>query len=365
MTSLKICFFIPFFPFTKGGAEYQSKLIALELLNLGHDVFFISQGLKNGQLIYEDGFKIYGVEVISNVEEKVTLYKDFSKTFKKIILVENPDIVYQRILNTFSYRISTITNKLDIPYVLHIADNYSIEFKGVKGIVKKQLFKNVVKNNVAIITQTNYQYSIIKELAQNNLIIKVPNMHPKILKEVITKQKNEILWIGNARPVKQLELYLELAKSYEGSNYLFKVIGNLPKTVYGQQLQKIIKESTNVKYFGEQENTFINKELSSVGLLINTSVSEGFSNTFIQAWMSGTPVLSLNSDPDGIIEQFDLGVNCNGDTSKLFIEMKTILDSEMYQETCINALKVSNELFSLQKNVKLIENLFKDITGAN
>jgi len=365
MISLKICFFIPFFPFTKGGAEYQSKLIALELLNLGHDVFFISQGLKNNQVIYEDGFKIYGIDVISSLKEKVTLYKDFSKSFKKIILEENPDIVYQRILNTFSYRISTIANKLNIPYVLHIADNYSIEFKGVKGFVKKQLFKNIIKNDVVIITQTYYQHLIIKDLAQNNLIIKVPNMHPKMLKEVITKRRNEILWIGNARPVKQLELYLELAKRYESSNYLFKVIGNLPNTEYGQQLRKIIDNSINVKFFGEQENTFINKELSSVGLLVNTSVSEGFSNTFIQAWMSGTPVLSLNSDPDGIIEQFNLGINCNGDTSKLFIEMKTILDSEIYQQICKNALKVSNELFSLQKNVKLIENLFKDITGAN
>lgn len=361
MRNLKICFFIPFFPFVKGGAEYQSKLIAVSLLELGYEVFFISQGLKSGEILYQDGFKIYGVEVQPTIREKLTLYKNFSERFEEIINIENPDIVYQRILNTFSYRISKISMRSKIPFILHVADNYSVEFTGSKGFLKKQLFIAILKTNTAIICQTKYQYSKVENLVDNNLLIIVPNMHPVIMTEVKEKVMSEILWIGNARPVKQLELFLELANIYKDSDYLFKIIGNLPKSNYGNQLKELIDDCSNVKYYGEQENSFINKELSKTALLVNTSVSEGFSNTFIQAWMSGTPVLSLNSDPDGVIEQYNLGVNCMGIKSRLFSELENILNSSNYLDTCKNCLSTSNKLFSLKNNVESIETIFNDI----
>jgi len=365
MKSLKIGFFIPFFPLVKGGAEYQSKIIATELRRLGHNVFFISEGFQQNEVIYKDDFKIYGITVSSSYQEKISLYKGFSKLFEEIIVKERPDILYQRILNTFSFRISKVTESLSIPFVLHIADNYSIEFTGFKGIFKKVLFKEIVKNNSALICQTDYQLMKISDFICDNSVIKVPNMHPIIMTEIKRKRIKEILWIGNARPVKQLELFINLAQKFKKTDYLFKVIGNLPKTDYGKELQKRINRSDNVKYYGEKENGFINNELSEVGLLVNTSVSEGFSNTFIQAWMNGTPVLSLNSDPDGVMEQHKIGINCSGDISRLSTELEWLLYSDDYLEICENALRVSNELFSLKSNVKAIENLFIDIVNAH
>jgi glycosyltransferase involved in cell wall biosynthesis len=51
--------------------------------------------------------------------------------------------------------------------------------------------------------------------------------------------------------------------------------------------------------------------------VVNTSAFEGFPNTFMEGWSSGAAALSLNVDPDGVIERHDLGFAANGDMAAL------------------------------------------------
>lgn len=352
MEKYKICIFVPFYPLIKGGAEYQSKIIATELQKLGHEIIYISSGHEEADCKVMDGFKVHMLPVKASITTQATLYRAFMKKVCNIIAEEKPTVVYQRILNTFTYRLSGFAKKSKIPFVLHIADNYSVEFSDGKiDFLKKRIFKKVLYNRPTIICQTNYQKSKIEEHGYSPFAV-MPNMHPKIISGLPeNKEKRTIVWVGNARPVKQLEVYVNLANIMKDTDYRFHIIGKLPEGDYGHQLQKGIDQATNITYHGSQNNDFVNDFFMKSAILVNTSVSEGFSNTFIQAWLCATPVLALNSDPDGILTHYDIGIDCKGNKASLPNKLKELLSSDTYDARSKKALDTALALFSTEKNM--------------
>jgi glycosyltransferase involved in cell wall biosynthesis len=353
---------VPFYPLIKGGAEYQSKIIATELQKKGYEIVYISYGHETEDCIYENDFKIHRLKVKGNISSKILMYKGFMSRAFNIIKDEKPDCIYQRILNSFTYRLSIFSKKNSIPLLIHIADNYSVEFEqGSKSLLKKKIFLSIIKNKPNIICQTRYQQSKILELGYRPKAV-ISNMHPVIIDELPKKDIKRIVWIGNARPVKQLEIFTDLANFFHDSAYSFHILGKLPENNYGAGLLKEISQTKNITYHGSQTNDFINSFLMQSALLVNTSVSEGFSNTFIQAWMCGTPVLALNSDPDDIMADNSIGVDCKGDYDKMKIALVDLLkDSAAHEAICLRSLQTARKLFSTEKITSKIESVLKAI----
>lgn len=354
---MKICIFNSFYPLVKGGAEYQAKIIAGQL-KLKYDVFFISYHHDEDKLINIDGYKVYCIKQPDQID-RFFLYYLINKKICRILNEEKVDIIYQRILNSFTFHLAKYVNQKKKKLIIHIADNYSLLFPfSFSSLIRRCFFMWIkhyyFRGRIQFVTQTDFQSELLQKKGITPAL-KIRNMHPMPIKGNATcsLDRIKIVWIGSFRPVKQLELCLEIAKSNISNIALdFIIVGRANGDHYSNRMLTLIQELPNVTYIGELPNESVNTLLSNSFLLINTSASEGFSNTFIQAWLYGVPVISLNSDPDYFLSKYKLGAVAYGnlDTMNTLL-LAFIRDNNLYKEYSDRCKSIAQKEFSIDVNI--------------
>jgi glycosyltransferase involved in cell wall biosynthesis len=116
------------------------------------------------------------------------------------------------------------------------------------------------------------------------------------------------LWVNNMRPFKRPEHFIELAKSLP--QHRFVMIGG-PSPGFEKYFDKIVslaKPVENLEFMGPVPYHEVNYYFLKTKVFINTSESEGFPNSFLQAWVRSVPVISF-FDPDGIIVNEGIGLS--------------------------------------------------------
>ncbi len=86
-----------------------------------------------------------------------------------------------------------------------------------------------------------------------------------------------------------------------------------------------------LEYLGEKTQDEVNDILSSAHIFVNTSMYEGFPNTFIQAWMRQVPVVSLDVDPDNVFRAEKIGY-CAGSYENLRDRVELLIRDRSLRE---------------------------------
>ena len=108
----------------------------------------------------------------------------------------------------------------------------------------------------------------------------------------------------------------------------------------------------NVEFIGHIKNETIPEFLSKAFCLLNTSRLEGFSNTFLEAWSVGTPVITTkNVNPDEIISDYSLGI-VSENYDEIPKILKKLIEEKQYMgfsKTCSNYVKDHHDPIKLAK----------------
>ena len=102
-----------------------------------------------------------------------------------------------------------------------------------------------------------------------------------------------ILWVGTIKRIKSPELFIDLARRCP--NYRFRLVGGGAPDE-SKLFDCICRKAgtlPNVERTGFVPLVEVEKHFDEGSLLVNTSETEGFPNTFLQAWSRGMPTVSF------------------------------------------------------------------------
>lgn len=134
----------------------------------------------------------------------------------------------------------------------------------------------------------------------------------QVVKSIVTlpsvedgEKSDYVLWVGSSLEKKQPLKFIELARALPDIS--FRMIVAPVDLGLDERLRTEAAELPNLEYLGFVPLARIGHYFNEASVFVSTSVREGFPNTFLQSWQFGTPVVSLNVDPDGVIKRNSLG----------------------------------------------------------
>jgi glycosyltransferase involved in cell wall biosynthesis len=168
----------------------------------------------------------------------------------------------------------------------------------------------------------------------------------------------QVIWVNNLKRWKRPEIFVQLA--HRLPDYRFVMIGGMAEGRFGQMMQRAFEQApANFTYLGSQSIDTVNDLIRQSDLLLYTSLpSEGFGNSFLQAWFREVPTVSLSFDPDGIIEREQVG-RCSRTFEQLVTDVRELMEHEpLRREMGRRARAYAREHHSLSTLIAAYEQLF-------
>jgi glycosyltransferase involved in cell wall biosynthesis len=141
--------------------------------------------------------------------------------------------------------------------------------------------------------------------------------------EAVGAKTVDFLWVSRCQPVKRPHIYLDLVEALPGSS--FEMVCPREDVGLWESVAKRAASLPNLRFIEKVPYHEIQSHYDAARVFVNTSEWEGWPNSFIQAGLGRTALLSLAVNPDGIFERFGLGCYAAGDFEKLKADAETMI----------------------------------------
>ncbi len=283
-----------------GGAEVQQALIALELARRGYDVSMISMdfGQREGDLV--KGVRLIkmhapdsGLPVLRFIHPRLTsLWGAMQRA--------DADVYYQRAAGAGTGFVARFALSHGKRAVFASASDFDFDpaLPYIRFNRDKHLFRYGMRHVHHVVVQTERQLQMcLKTFGRDATRINSCYAH----RGAPGHHEGPIVWAGSIKPQKRPELFLDLAQRLPQCR--FRLVGGAAAgAAHFEALQRRAQSLGNVELTGFVPYTDVESQFDRASLLVNTSVGEGFPNTFLQAWSRGIPTVSF----------FDAGARVNG-----------------------------------------------------
>lgn len=314
------------------GTQKQMNLIGKELIKKNIDFHYIVNKENKIQKKLEiiNGIKVHALgnsidSSTTKIRKKILniIYSLDLILFSKYLFKFNFDIYHLRGALNFSgvwaFFAKVIKRKKFIFTAANILD--CIPRNHTNKLLYK-IYKYALKKADIVVVLAEYMKKpLLKNYGIKSIVIK--SGHPVPKGPFKKDYPPTILWMASLIERKRPELFLEIAKKLNKLNVNFLLIG--PEEYMKQKIIDLSEEQKNFSFIPGVPSDKDNYYFERASLFVSTSIFEGFSNTFIQAWLHEVPVFSLNVDPDCIICKESLGYHAKGNINDLINKIEELI----------------------------------------
>ncbi len=343
-----------------GGAEVQLYLWSKYLLEQGYSVHVITQGAKKFTIEEYDGVVVhksissqrkYGV--VSNIAAMIRLWHHMQ--------LSGATTFIQRSIGPETGMIALYCKIMRKQFIYMIAHDREVDMKYRRqgDLLTKFAFWGMKQAN-AVITQSDDQHKQLQIMMPNisSTLIYSSYFVTKKLEGTKVSERDTILWVGRAAAVKQPEIFLRLAEQYPQYRYVMIMAETVDQELIAQ-VRKKVNLLDNVQYIPNVPFQDISQYFAQARVFINTSKSEGFPNTFVQAALHRCPIISLHVDPDTILQSHKMGWCAQGDENTLIDLLHRVMEKDVDVVTYVeNAYMYALKNHSFARNGSVLTKLF-------
>jgi len=304
--------------FLMGGAQLQAKLLLEELISRpGVEVNYLASRVNTSAAAPRE----YALTQVSppGLLHRYGLFWDYF-SLQRHLKSYQPDLIYQRVATAYTGISARYAKRNNVPMMWHVANSTDCDTNRFDlGSLRRphayleNAFVGYGRENAdQIIVQNQDQKTRLQTNFGTRNTNLIPNFHPipEYPKKPVARPMR-VLWIANLKTSKRPEAMVEVAKQLANSGDIKITMVGSPYPGSEQTKQDAIQRSIdalpNLDYRGALPLDDVNTLLAQSHLLVNTSIKEGFSNTFIQAWLRGVQVLTLGINPDNRLNGGPLG----------------------------------------------------------
>lgn len=322
-----------------GGEEVQQTLLGRALARRGHDVSMVvgDYGQPDGA-IYSGVKTIKAFRVGAGIPVLRYIYPRWIKLWNALAKAD-AQVYYVSCAGMELGLMAMFCGKHGRGLVFRTASDADCDPRNllVRYWRDRKLYEYGLRRADAILVQSEFQRGL---MSRNYGIDSRPaRMFIELPKAEIdnTHKDIDLLWVSNLWQVKRPDRVLDLAARlphlkisiaggrYPGEHRLYS------------QTAEACRRLPNVTFHGQVAYQDVGALFDRARIFINTSDVEGFPNTYLQAWIRGSPVVAT-FDPDGIICREGLGVRVY-DTGELAEAVSRILgnraDIEGMRRRCL------------------------------
>ena len=278
-----------------GGAELQQTMVATALARRGYRVSMLCLDYGQADTEVVEGVTVHklyapdaGLPVVRFIHPRIT------KLWSAMKQVD-ADVYYQRCAAVHTGYVAAFCARHGKKSIYAGASDVDF-IPGKQDIVYARdrfIFEQGLKRVDRVFVQNPEQGRLLQEnFGRDSVLIPTCFTPPA---DVSADPKGYVLWVASLRPSKRPEVLFEIARRLP--QHRFVMIGGADLDAAGQAFGRKIREEAaalpNVEYKGFLPLFEADRYFDAARVLVNTSLYEGFPNTFLQAWSRGVPTVGF------------------------------------------------------------------------